>query len=107
MSKKIKCESSCLKREEDKCSLPFCKYINKNRKYCTLNRKLFMLRKENCQIYPKTKYTKTKYTKTKYTKTKYTKTEKTKKITPYSVTQVYVLYSVKNQIKLKDFLIIL
>lgn len=80
MSKKIKCETSCLQKEEDKCNLPFCKYINKSRKYCTLNRKLFTLRKENCQIYPKTKYIKTKYTKINKTKN-----NKTKKIIQYSV----------------------
>lgn len=58
MSKKIKCESPCLKREEYKCNLPLCNFINKNRKYCALNRKLFILRKENCQIYPKKNKTK-------------------------------------------------
>jgi hypothetical protein len=41
----------------EKCKEPFCKYINKTRKYCALNRKLFTFNKDKCQLYPKKKKT--------------------------------------------------
>ena len=44
--KNTKCETSCIKMEKEKCNKPFCTYIDKTRKYCALNRKLFRFNKE-------------------------------------------------------------
>ena len=53
----MKCVSPCKGSVSEKCKPPFCNYINKTRKYCTLNRKRYFLRKDErgCNIYPKAK----------------------------------------------------
>ena len=50
-----KCVSPCKGTVLEKCKPPFCNYINKTRKYCTLNRKRYLLKKDErgCNIYPK------------------------------------------------------
>jgi len=50
-----KCISPCRGAILEKCKQPFCNYINKTRKYCTLNRKRYLLKKDErgCNIYPK------------------------------------------------------
>ena len=50
-----KCVSPCKGKVSYKCKLPFCNYVNKTRKYCTLNRKGYQLKLDDkgCNIYPK------------------------------------------------------
>uniref|UniRef100_A0A6C0HGL7 Uncharacterized protein n=1 Tax=viral metagenome TaxID=1070528 RepID=A0A6C0HGL7_9ZZZZ len=55
MSVKLKkCVSPCKGIVLNKCKLPFCNYVNKTRKYCTLNRKGYQLKQDErgCNIYP-------------------------------------------------------
>ena len=55
MSIKLKkCVSPCKGIVLNKCKLPFCSYVNKTRKYCTLNRKQYQLKNDErgCNIYP-------------------------------------------------------
>ena len=49
------CVSPCRGTVLDRCKPPFCNYINKTRKYCTLNRKRYFLKADDrgCNIYPK------------------------------------------------------
>ena len=66
MSVKVKkCVSPCKGIIENKCKTRFCNYVNKTRKYCTLNRKLYQLKHDDrgCNIYPKKKDENTKNTK--------------------------------------------
>ena len=51
----MKCVSPCKGTVSERCKPPFCNYVNKTRKYCTLNRKRYQLRKDErgCNIYPK------------------------------------------------------
>ena len=53
----MKCVSPCKGSVSEKCKPPFCNYINKTRKYCTLNRKRYFLKADDrgCNIYPKAK----------------------------------------------------
>jgi hypothetical protein len=55
IKKEKKCVSPCKGTLLEKCKPPFCNYINKTRKYCTLNRKRYLLKKDErgCNIYPK------------------------------------------------------
>jgi len=54
MVKSKRCVSPCQGKVLDKCKLPFCAYVNKTRKYCTLNRKRYSLINDErgCNIYP-------------------------------------------------------
>ena len=55
IKKEKKCVSPCKGNVLEKCKPPFCNYVNKTRKYCTLNRKRYLLKKDErgCNIYPK------------------------------------------------------
>ena len=56
-SRKKICVSPCKGITQPKCTQRFCNYVNKKRKYCTLNRKSYLLKSETtgCNIYPKKK----------------------------------------------------